>query len=128
MTKYDNKKKNAMLVALEKTLGVISEACRLAKISRETHYRWLREDEEYKKDSEATKDLAIEFAETALHKQIANGNPASTIFLLKTLGKKKGYVERLETTGPDGSAIKHENVVIEVEPPYIKVKDENKTI
>jgi hypothetical protein len=31
-----------------------------------------------------------------LHKQIQDGNPTSTIFYLKTKGKKRGYIERQE--------------------------------
>ena len=37
-----------------------------------------------------------------LHKQIKDGSTAATIFLLKTKGKKRGYVERQEITGADG--------------------------
>jgi ATP-dependent Lhr-like helicase len=39
--------KKAMLEALEKTLGVVSTACKIVDISRTTHYRWLEEDPEY---------------------------------------------------------------------------------
>ena len=40
--------KRATVEALEKALGVVSVACRAVGISRDTHYRWLREDEDYK--------------------------------------------------------------------------------
>ena len=42
------------------------------------------------------KDVTLDFAESQLHKQIKEGNTTATIFLLKTLGKKRGYVERQE--------------------------------
>jgi len=38
----------------------------------------------------------LDFAEHHLHKLISQGNPAATIFLLKTKGKGRGYVERQE--------------------------------
>ena len=34
------------------------------------------------------------FAETNLHQQIMEGNTTATIFLLKTRGRKRGYIER----------------------------------
>ena len=40
--------------------------------------------------------MALDFAESQLHKQIQNGEVSSTIFYLKTKGKKRGYIERQE--------------------------------
>lgn len=89
-------KKAAMLKALEKSLGVVSTACRAIGIDRTTHYRWYADDSEYKKACDDLKDVTLDFAESQLHKQIQEGNTTATIFLLKTLGKKRGYVERQE--------------------------------
>lgn len=89
-------KKAAMLKALEKSLGVVSTACRAIGIDRTTHYRWYADDQEYKKACDDLKDVTLDFAESQLHKQIQEGNTTATIFLLKTLGKKRGYVERQE--------------------------------
>jgi len=88
--------KEAMLQALESTLGVVSPACELAGISRQTHYDWLKDDEEYAQQVKALEDVAIDFAESSLHSQIKDKNPTSTIFYLKTKGKKRGYVEKQE--------------------------------
>jgi hypothetical protein len=91
---YTNKK--AMVAALEKSLGVVSVACRNVDISRMTHYEWYKNDPEYKMAVDSLKDVALDFAESALHKQISNGNPTSTIFYLKTKGKARGYTEKQE--------------------------------
>ena len=88
--------KKALVEALEKSLGVVSTACKAAGISRDTHYRWLKEDPEYKAQVEELSEVAIDFAESHLHKLIRDGNPAATIFFLKTKGKGRGYVERQE--------------------------------
>ena len=40
----------------------------------------------------------MDFAETHLHKLIQEGNPAATIFFLKTKGKRRGYVETQDIT------------------------------
>jgi hypothetical protein len=95
MTSSDIHKK-AMLEALEKSLGVVTSACKSVNIARQTHYRWLQEDAEYKAAVDELSDVAIDFAESHLHKQIKGGNSTSTIFFLKTKGKKRGYVERQE--------------------------------
>ena len=89
-------KKRAMLEALERTLGVVSVACKQVGISRWTHYDWKKNDAEYKKECEAIEEAAVDFAETNLYKLIKNGNPSATIFYLKTKGKKRGYVETQE--------------------------------
>ena len=89
-------KKKAMLEALEKSLGVITQACKVVGIDRKTHYNWMKADEEYKVQVEELSEVAIDFAESHLHKLIKDGNPAATIFFLKTKGKNRGYVERQE--------------------------------
>jgi hypothetical protein len=94
--------KKAMLEALEKSLGVVTSACKTVDISRETHYRWLREDADYKAAVEGLSDVALDFAESQLHKQIKDGNSTATIFFLKTKGKKRGYIERQEVEVASG--------------------------
>lgn len=89
-------KKAAMIEALEKTLGIVTSACKLVGITRQTHYEWLHTDEEYKKQVEDISEIALDFAESQLHRQIKDNNTTSTIFYLKTKGKNRGYVERTE--------------------------------
>ena len=91
-TKTDIVKKN-MVEALEKSLGVVTTAARSIGLSRGLHYQWLKEDPDYKLACESIEGVAIDFAESQLHKQIQAGNPASTIFFLKTKGRKRGYSE-----------------------------------
>ena len=95
MAKNDITKK-AMLEALEKSLGVVTSACKSVGISRETHYRWMREDSNYKDSVDDLANVALDFAESQLHQQIKGGNPTATIFYLKTKGKNRGYIERQE--------------------------------
>ncbi len=85
-----------MIEALEKSLGVVTTACKTVGISRQTHYEWLREDGQYRDAVDDISDVALDFAESQLHKQIQNGEVSSTIFYLKTKGKRRGYIERQE--------------------------------
>ena len=88
--------KKAVLDALEKSLGVVTSACKSVGVGRTTHYLWMDTDPEYKAAVEELSGVAIDFAESQLHKQIKEGNSTATIFFLKTKGKKRGYVERQE--------------------------------
>lgn len=99
--------KKAMIEALEKSLGVVSQAAKIAGIDRSSHYRWMEEDEDYKKAVNDISDVALDFAESKLHKQIEKGDTTATIFFLKTKGKKRGYIERHETeiSGPNGQPL-----------------------
>lgn len=86
-------KKRAMIKALEKSLGIVTSACQDVGIARETHYEWLRIDPEYKRLVDGIEDVAIDFAESSLYNNIKNKDVASTIFFLKTKGRRRGYAE-----------------------------------
>lgn len=95
MTKSDITKKS-LLEALEKSLGIVTTACKTVGVSRETYYRYLKEDDEFKQAVEDIEAVALDFAESQLHKQIMSGSVPATIFYLKTKGKNRGYIERSE--------------------------------
>jgi hypothetical protein len=95
MNKTEQHKK-AILEALEKSLGVVTTACKKVGIGRTQYYNWLKDDEEFAKEVDDIQNVALDFAESQLHKQIGEGNTSATIFYLKTKGKKRGYIERVE--------------------------------
>ena len=86
----------AMIKALEQSLGVVTTAAKIAGIDRSTHYEWLKTDEDYNQKVIDLENVTLDFAESQLHKQVKEGNTTATIFLLKTKGKKRGYIERQE--------------------------------
>lgn len=85
-----------MIEALRVKLGIVSAACNEVGINQKTHYNWLKTDAEYKDKAENIQDYVLDFAESALYKQVAQGNTTAIIFFLKTRGKKRGYIERPE--------------------------------
>ena len=91
LTKSDTLKKDAMVKALESSLGVASVACQKVGISRDTHYRWLKTDEEYKNAVMSIKNLAIDFAESMLLENIKDKKESSIFFYLKTQAKNRGF-------------------------------------
>lgn len=88
--------KKALLEALEKSLGVVTTACKLVGIGRTTFYTYYNEDAAFKAQVDDIGEVAIDFAESQLHKQIREGSTAATIFYLKTKAKHRGYIERAE--------------------------------
>jgi len=88
--------KKAILEALEKSLGVVTTACKQVGVGRTTFYEYLNKDESFANKVADIQNIALDFAESQLHKQIQEGNVTATIFLLKTKGKKRGYIERQE--------------------------------
>lgn len=94
--------KKAMIEALKASLGIVATACRSCDISRQTHYRWLSEDEDYKQAVEDIAEETVDFVESELHKLIKSGDTTAVIFYMKTKAKKRGYIERNELTGADG--------------------------
>lgn len=84
----------AMIEALEKCLGIVTTACKQVDIARTTHYEWLKTNRLYRKAVKDIENVALDFAESHLHKQIAKGNPLSTMFYLKCKAKKRGYIEQ----------------------------------
>lgn len=106
--------KKALLEALEKSMGVVTDACKLVGISRVTYYEYYNNDEEFKASVDDISNVALDFVESKLFEKI-NGvsigklnekgevesykvPPSDTalIFYLKTKGKKRGYIERQE--------------------------------
>ena len=84
--------KKRVIEALEKSLGVITTACKIADISRTQFYNWLKDDEDFAKKVQEIENVTLDFVESQLHKQIKENSTAATIFFLKTKGKKRGYI------------------------------------
>lgn len=95
--------KKAVIEALEKTLGIVTQACKMAGVGRSTFYKWMDDDEEFRKQVQDIDNVVLDFVESKLHKQIDGGNPTSTIFYLKTKGRKRGYIETKDITNNGGS-------------------------
>ncbi len=98
-------KKEQFIEALEKSMGIMSQAAKKIGVERTTPYRWMREDEEFKDRCDEVQNVVLDFAETKLFELVQEGHPSATIFLLKTRGKERGYVERQEITGSDGKGL-----------------------
>jgi hypothetical protein len=85
-TQNTQQKKTALLEALEKSLGVVTTACKQVGIARKTYYLWLAKDKAFKDAVNDISNVALDFAESKLHNLIREENPTAIIF----------YIERQE--------------------------------
>jgi hypothetical protein len=95
-------KKKAIIEALQKSLGVVTTACKIAGIGRTQFYHWLKSDDEFAQEVNDIQNIALDFVESKLFENIKDGKTSEIIFYLKTKGKNRGYIERQEITGADG--------------------------
>lgn len=94
MNQQNSTLKKAMIEALEKSMGIVSTAAKIAGIDRTTHYVWMKNDPEYAERVKDIENVALDFAESKLFKNIEKAKEASIFFYLKTKGQKRGFVER----------------------------------
>jgi len=79
-------KEKQTLIGVLKELPIIQAACKRANISRDTYYRWRREDKVFRRESEDALNQGIEFvsdmSEAQLISLIKDGKmPAITLWL-----------------------------------------------
>lgn len=96
MTNNSEHIKKQLIEALEKTLGVVTTACKMVECGRTTFYEYYNTDPEFKKEVDSISNITLDFAESQLHKKIKEGDTTSIIFYLKTKGKSRGYIEKTE--------------------------------
>jgi|TARA_R110000822_G_scaffold3883_5_gene16557 hypothetical protein len=98
-------KKQEMLIALEKSLGIVTPACKAVGIARQTHYRWLSEDELYLKLVKDVQMTKRDFTESAVYQLVQKGNVQATLYANR-INKDRGYSDSIEHTGSEGEPIK----------------------
>lgn len=101
----DAETKRNLLSALEKSLGIVSTACKMVGIRREHHYYLYKHDLEYKQAVDEIQNVALDFVETKLFENIDNNSDTSIIFYLKTRGKLRGYIEKQEIEHSGGIGV-----------------------
>jgi hypothetical protein len=100
-------KKALFLLALKELNGNISEACKVARISsRQTYYNWLESDDEFKIAARSIQldvtESILDEAEEVVRFWLKRMDKQAAQWLLKQLGKKRGYGNRMEVeVSPD---------------------------
>lgn len=91
--------KRKFIEAYGATLGNITQSAKSAGVNRNMYYDWIESDPEFSQACDNILEEKIDFVENSLLKLIKDGKEASTIFFMKTYGKKRGYGEKLEIEG-----------------------------
>jgi len=99
-----DKYKKKLLEALERSLGIVTPACKECNISRQTFYRWCNDDEDFKSKVDEINEMQGDFVENQLFKKIKEGSERSILFYMKYKGKKRGYSDSIDITS-DGKSI-----------------------
>lgn len=107
--------KQKLLEALERSLGIVTAACKEVGISRDRFYTYYKEDLDFRKKVDDINEITLDFTETQLLKKIKEGSERSILFYMKYKGRKRGYNEELNI-----------NANIRMEQPLLKPLDEDK--
>lgn len=92
-------KKEMIAEVIQKSRGNISVAAKMLGVSRNTIYRYIKDDNELSSMLDDERETMIDNVESKLYSEAINGNITAMIFFLKTQGKKRGYIDRQEFSG-----------------------------
>lgn len=88
-----------IIEAIDGAGGIIGDAANLLGCHRNTITRRAKDSEEITAAIEAAREGFIDLAESELRKLVKAGDGASVRFVLKTLGRHRGYSQRYEIEG-----------------------------
>lgn len=74
----------------------VSATCTALNIDRTTFYNWRNKSKKLDDKLKEVEESLVDFTESKLLEKIAEGDMTAIIFHLKTKGKKRGYIERVE--------------------------------
>ena len=89
-------RKKLMIETLKKRFGFVSRACQELRISRQTHYDWLKSDLTYKQEFDMLFEELLDLAEMKLFELVGKGDFKAIKFFLSAKGKSRGYSEKQE--------------------------------
>lgn len=105
MAKRKNLTAADFLKVIPGSFGNISLVSRKLGIDRKTVCRYIDSFPEVKAAFEQEREAAIDFTESRLMQGINSGDLESIRFFLRTIGRRRGYGDRMEVTGQNGGAI-----------------------
>lgn len=94
-----------LAAALINNNGRIYTTAKVLGISSQAIYERMGNHPELKAIVDDARGYLVDLAESTLETNIKNGDTSAAIWVTKTLGRNRGYAERLEVTGKDGGAI-----------------------
>ena len=107
-----------IIEALKATHGFQSQACKLLERQLNISFttsamsKRISASEEIRSALSEMLTADLDYAENKMWELIKNGNVAALLFYLKTKGKERGYAERRELTGSNGTPLQMGEVKI----------------
>ncbi len=101
---------------IEKKKGNLSAIGRTFKVSRQAVQKFVKNNTELQELVNDAREAMVDDAEDSLGKAVKKGEAWAVCFALKTQGKGRGYVERIEQTGIDGKPIQTETTIRVIKP------------
>lgn len=122
-------RKTTFINALKETLGNVTEASKLTGIQRDTHYRYLKDDPEYKLQVEEIANMVFDFVESNLYRQIGKGDtPAMNLyFRYSPTAKRRGWQQNLDITS-GGDKLQIPAINISIVPPLLSQPEDDNII
>jgi len=99
------KRQKEFLVALDLKLGNISKTCEEFGISRQTIYIWSEKYEDFRLELEEVREKLLDAAEALYRNAVLNGDLEAAKFILRTIGRKRGYGDKVEVAGDGGGPL-----------------------
>lgn len=88
--------KAKLIKAMEKSFGVVTMACKMAGLHRSTFYNYYNSDPDFRKECDDCLEVAKDFVEHAIYKNIKDGKERTIIFYASTKMKDRGYTKTVE--------------------------------
>jgi uncharacterized protein YabN with tetrapyrrole methylase and pyrophosphatase domain len=92
---------------LEQWRGNMAAVGRALGVTRQGVWDYVQKHEALKEVQKELRETFVDNIESGLYSAAIAGNVTAQIFILKTLGKDRGYVERQEVTGKEGGPVEH---------------------
>lgn len=88
-------RKTDIIAALRANKGMIASAARALRCSYQALYKRLKTDPQLQQVREEAREEILDLAESKLIEKIESGNLVAIMFVLKTLGRSRGYTEHV---------------------------------
>ena len=114
--------KEAFIIAYRENFGNITISCQACGISRTMYQNWMKNDPEFRKTLAEIEpeEIMLDWGEHKLMERITKGDTLATMFLLKTKGKRRGYIEKQEIAH-EGDVVKQ--ITVNVLKPGTSLED-----
>lgn len=110
MSKKREETAQRIIAALQESNGLLTLTAKKAGLGYTTVWQYTQDFPSVKKAVMEAKERMLDFAEGKLYEKIKEGDNIAILFYLKTQGKKRGYIERSEVTGAEGTPLLNVNV------------------